>query len=230
MVTDPASSCGCAAPGSAPTPERARHLRDALRLEYLTVGWNVVEGIVAVTAALAARSVALLGFGLDSFVETASALILVWRLTTEREAAAAGRALDPAAIERLDRRAHRLVGLSLFLLAAWVAFDAIGTLWRSERPEPSLAGIAITALSLGVMVWLARAKRRAAARLASRALAADSFQTTACWWLSLITLGGIGLNLLLGWWWADPLAALVMTWFLAAEGREAWSGEDCRCR
>lgn len=229
MNADPASSCDCAAPGSAPTPDRARHLRDALRLEYLTVGWNVIEGVVAVTAALAARSVALLGFGLDSFVETASALILIWRLGAERDAAAAGRALDRAAIERLDRRAHRLVGLSLFLLAAWVAFDALGTLWRSERPEPSLPGIAITALSLGVMAWLARAKRRAAARLASRALAADSFQTTACWWLSLITLGGIGLNLLFGWWWADPLAALGMTWFLVAEGREAWRGEDCGC-
>lgn len=229
MVTDPAPSCGCAPPQSPPAPDRARHLRDALRLEYLTVGWNIVEGVVAVTAALAARSVALLGFGLDSFVETASALILIWRLTTERDAAAAGRTMDRAAVERLDRRAHRLVGLSLFLLAAYVAFDALGALWRSERPEPSLPGIAITALSLGVMAWLARAKRRAAARLASRALAADSFQTTACWWLSLITLGGIGLNLLLGWWWADPLAALGMTWFLVAEGREAWRGEDCGC-
>jgi len=230
MTMDPASSCGCAPPGSPTATDRTRHLRDALRLEYLTVGWNVVEGLVAVTAALAAHSVALLGFGLDSFVETASALILVWRLGAERDAATAGRALDRAAVERLDRRAHRLVGLSLFLLAAYVAFNALETLWRSERPGPSLPGIAITALSLGVMVWLARAKRRAAARLGSRALAADSFQTTACWWLSLITLGGIGLNLLLGWWWADPMAALGMTWFLATGGREAWRGEDCGCR
>jgi divalent metal cation (Fe/Co/Zn/Cd) transporter len=214
---------------SEPPCDRTRLLRDALRLEYLTVGWNVIEGLVAVTAALAARSVALFGFGLDSFVETGSALILVWRLGAERDAAAGGRALDHAAIERLDRRAHRLVGLSLFLLATYVALDALGALWRRERPEPSLPGIAITALSLGVMVWLARAKRRVAARLASRALAADSFQTTACWWLSLITLGGVGLNLLLGWWWADPVAALGMTWFLAAEGREAWRGEDCGC-
>jgi divalent metal cation (Fe/Co/Zn/Cd) transporter len=229
MTVDSEPSCGCAPPESPPTTDRTRHLRDALRLEYLTVGWNVIEGLVAVTAALAARSVALLGFGLDSFVETASALILVWRLGAERDAAAAGLALDHAAVERLDRRAHRLVGLSLFLLAAYVAFDALGTLWQRERPEPSLPGIAITALSLGVMVWLARAKRRAAARLASRALAADSFQTTACWWLSIITLGGVGLNLLLGWWWADPVAALGMTWFLAAEGREAWRGEDCGC-
>jgi divalent metal cation (Fe/Co/Zn/Cd) transporter len=229
MIADPTPSCDRNASQATPPTDRSRHLRDALRLETLTIGWNVIEGVVAVTAALAAHSVALLGFGLDSFVETASALILVWRLRVERDAATAGRALDRAAVERLDRRAHRLVGLSLFLLAAYVAFDALGALWRSERPEPSLPGIAITALSLGVMVWLARAKRRAAARLASRALAADSFQTTACWWLSLITLGGVGLNLLLGWWWADPLAALAMTWFLVAEGREAWHGEDCGC-
>ncbi len=229
MNGDPASSCGCAAPETTPPPARAHQLRDALRLEYLTIGWNAIEGIVAVAAALAARSIALLAFGLDSFVETASALILVWRLGAELDAVTADRTLDRAAVERLDRRAHRLVGFSLFLLAAYVAFDAIGALWRHERPEPSLPGIAITALSLGVMAWLARTKRRAANRLGSRALAADSFQTTACWWLSLITLGGIGLNLLLGWWWADPLAALGMTWFLAAEGREAWRGADCGC-
>jgi divalent metal cation (Fe/Co/Zn/Cd) transporter len=229
MTVDAADPCNRPPPGNPTATDRDRHLRDALRLEYLTVGWNVIEGVVAVTAALAARSVALLGFGLDSFVETASALVLVWRLGAERNATAAGAALDHAAVERLDRRAHRLVGLSLFLLAAWVAFDALGALWQRERPEPSLPGIAITALSLGVMVWLARAKRRVAARLASRALAADSFQTTACWWLSLITLGGVGLNLLLGWWWADPVAALGMTWFLVTEGREAWRGEDCGC-
>jgi divalent metal cation (Fe/Co/Zn/Cd) transporter len=218
------------APGKGPRAEgRDRQLRDALRLEYLTVGWNVVEGLVAVTAALAARSVALLGFGLDSFVETASALVLVWRLGAERRAAAGGLALDAAAVARLDRRAHRGVALSLFLLAAYVALDALWTLWRRERPGTSLPGVAITALSLGVMVWLARAKRRAADQLGSRALRADSFQTTACWWLSLVTLAGLGLNSLLGWWWADPVAALAMTWFLVAEGREAWRGEDCGC-
>ncbi len=221
----PTDACACQAPAAA----RAPLLAHALRLEHLTVAWNVIEGLVSVAAALAAGSVALLGFGLDSFVETASALVLVWRLRAERDAAAAGRPFDRAALERLDRRAHRLVGLSLFLLAAYIALDALWTLWRRERPEPSLPGIAITALSLGVMVWLARAKRRAAARLESRALEADAFQTTACWWLSLTTLAGIGLNAALGWWWADPAAALAMTWFLVSEGREAWRGEDCGC-
>ncbi len=210
-------------------PERRRQVARALGLEYLTVGWNVVEGAIGVTAALAAGSVALLGFGLDSFIECASGLVLVWRLRAEHGARDGGAAPDHAAIERLDRRAHRLVGVSLFLLAAWVAGHALWSLVRGERPEPSVVGIALTAISLGVMVWLARAKRRAAARLGSRALAADAFQTTACWWLSLVTLGGIGLNALFGWWWADPVAALGMTFFLVREGREAWKGEECGC-
>ena len=196
-------------------------LRRGLRLEYLTVGWNVFEGIVSVAAALAAGSVALLGFGIDSFVETASGLILIWRLRAEKGAK------DPEEILGLDRRARRLVGLSLFLLAAYVAWEAIKRLFLTpERPEPTIVGIAVTALSLAVMWWLAKAKRRAARDLGSRALEADAFQTTACIWLSLIALGGIALNAALGWWWADPVAALAMTWFLVSEGREAWRGED----
>lgn len=210
------------APTSA-APDRAALRAHALRLEYASLGWNLVEGVVAVAAALSAGSVALLGFGLDSFVESASALVLLWRLHAE-----AGQR-DRAAIERLDRRAHRLVGVTLFLLAAWVAFDAARTLWARERPETSVPGMAITALSIVLMPLLARAKRRAAAALESRALAADAFQTTACWWLSVVTLAGIGLNAAFGWWWADPVAALAMTVFLVREGREAWRGEDCGC-
>jgi divalent metal cation (Fe/Co/Zn/Cd) transporter len=194
-----------------------------LRLEYFTVGWNIAEGIVSVGVALAAGSVALLGFGIDSFVETASGLVLFWRLRAERHAR------DHEEVERLDRRAHKLVGLSLFLLAAYVAIESIKVLISRERPEPTWAGMAITAVSMVAMVWLARAKRRSAAALQSRAMEADSFQTTACWWLSLITLVGIALNAAFGWWWADPVAALGMTIFLVAEGREAWRGEDCGC-
>jgi divalent metal cation (Fe/Co/Zn/Cd) transporter len=199
-------------------------VRRALHLEYATVGWNVVEGIVAVGAALAAGSVALLGFGVDSFVETASGAILIWRLQAERGAH------DDEAIDQLDRRAHRLVGFSLFLLAGYIALDAVGALWTGERPEGSRVGMAVTALSIGAMWRLARAKQRAATALGSRALAADSFQTTACFWLSIITLSGVGLNSLFGWWWADPAAALAVTPLLVREGREAWRGDDCeRC-
>ena len=204
-------------------PQRELTLRTALRLEYLTVGWNVVEGVVALSAAVAAGSIALFGFGVDSFVECASGLVLLWRLTAER------RGLDGEAIERLDRRAHRLVGATLFLLAAYVAVDAGHALWERERPSPSWIGIALTSLSIATMYWLARAKRRAAAKLASRALEADAFQTTACFWLSLITLLGIGLNAAFGWWWADPAAALGITWFIGKEGLEAWRGEECGC-
>jgi divalent metal cation (Fe/Co/Zn/Cd) transporter len=234
--TGQAHACGCAHEGSgchagavtssdgeAIAPPRQDLLRRGLRLEYLTVGWNVVEGGVSVAAAVAAGSVALFGFGMDSFVETTSGLVLIWRLRAERWAR------DPEAIERLDQRAHKLVALSLLALAAYVAFDAVKALVTREKPEPTLVGIAITTLSLTVMAWLARAKRRAARGLASRALEADAFQTTACFWLSLITLAGIGLNAALGWWWADPVAALGMTYFLVREGREAWRGEDCGC-
>lgn len=200
---------------------RATLIRRALGLEYLTAGWNLVEGVVSVAAALAAGSVALLGFGIDSFVESASGSIIIWRLLAERAHT------DAEAIEALERRAQRLVALSLFGLAAYIVLDALKTLILQEHPEPSAVGVAITTLSIGVMWWLARAKRRTAIALGSRAMEADAFQTTACWWLSLIVLGGIGVNALTGWWWADPLAAIGMTYFLVREGREAWKGEDC---
>lgn len=199
---------------------RAQLLTRGLRLEYLTVGWNIVEGLVAVTAALAAGSVALLGFGIDSFVETASGLILVWRLHAER------RALDHERIEQVERRAQRLVAGSLVALAAYIVFDAITTLLAGERPGASPVGVALAAVSLAVMWWLARAKRRTAIALGSRAMQADAFQTTACWWLSLTVLAGVGLNTAFGLWWADPVAALIIPVFLLREAREAWEGEE----
>ena len=202
---------------------RTAGVRKALRLEFLTVGWNIVEGIIAVTAALTAGSVALLGFGIDSFVETASAAILIWRLRAERAACDAG------GIDALDRRARRWVAASLVLLAAWIAFDSTTALWHAEKPETSIVGIALTSVSLVVMQVLARAKRRAATALGSRAMEADAFQTTACWWLSVITLGGLALNAALGWWWADPVAALGAAVFILKEAREAWRGEDECC-
>lgn len=200
---------------------RSDLLQHGLRLEYLTVGWNLIEGVVAVAAALVAGSVALLGFGIDSFVETISAGVLIWRLRAEGNGSD-----DEDAIEQIERRAEQLVGISFFALSAYVVFDALTTLISQERPEPSPVGIAITALSIAVMLWLAAAKRRAAKALGSRALAADAQQTQACWYLSVVVLAGIGLNALFGWWWADPVAALGISVLLVREGFEAWSGED----
>jgi divalent metal cation (Fe/Co/Zn/Cd) transporter len=185
------------------------------------LSWNLVEGVVAVAAALAAGSVVVLGFGIDSFVECASSVVLLWRLYAERKD------YNREQIDRLDERAHKLVGASLFALAAYIAFDGGKALWLQERPKSSIAGLVIAAISVPVMLQLARAKRRVAAAIESRALHADSFQTTACVWLSIITLVGAGANAAFGWWWADPVAALAMTYFLVSEGRDAWRGDDC---
>ncbi|MEO6776853.1 MAG: cation transporter [Kofleriaceae bacterium] len=200
---------------------RTRTLAHALLLEYLTVGWNVIEGVVAITAAFAAGSVALLAFGIDSFVECASGGFLIWRLRAEKTAK------DGAAIERLDRRAHQLVGWSLFALAAWVLVDASTALYTQERPAPSVVGMVMLGLSIGAMYGLAKAKRRAAAALKSRALEADSFQTSACFWLSIVGLVGVGLNAAFGFWWADPVAALGIAVLLVKEGREGLRGKSC---
>jgi divalent metal cation (Fe/Co/Zn/Cd) transporter len=224
MASDHA--CGCetsCASGDAPAPARREHLARALGLEYLTVGWNIAEGIIAVSAAVLAGSVALLGFGIDSFVESASGLVMIWRLQAERRASR-----DDATLDAIEHRARRLVALSLFLLAAFVVVDAADTLWAGERPAFSLIGVILTSVSLVVMLWLARAKRRVARALGSQAMEADAFQTTACWWLSLAALAGITLNGALGWWWADPAAALVIAALIAKEAREAWEGkQDC---
>lgn len=202
------------------TAERPALLRRALRLEYLTVGWNIVEGVIAIAAALASGSVALLAFGIDSFVESASGSVMIWRLRAERRAA------NEERVEEVERRARKLVAGSLVLLAAYIAWDSITSLLSNERPEPSIVGMLLAVASLSVMWWLARAKRRVGAALGSRAMIADAFQTDACFWLSLFLLVGIGANALFGLWWADPLAALAMTFFIGREALEAWRGED----
>lgn len=203
--------------------ERAAMLKGALKLEYVTVGWNVVEAVVAVGAGLAANSVALVGFGIDSVVESVSGGILIWRLRAEKIG------MDTGELERLDRSAHKLVAGSLFALAAYVTVDALRALWVQDRPEASVVGIGLTGVSMLVMAWLARAKRRAAALLESRAMEADAFQTSACWWLSVFALAGVGLNAAFGWWWADPVAALGMVAFILKEARAGWRGSDCCC-
>lgn len=201
------------------TPRRAL-IRRGLLLEYLTVGWNILEGIIAIAAGVASGSVALIGFGMDSFVESISGSILIWRLRAEWGGA------DAERVEQIERRAERLVGIAFLVLAAYVAFEAARALLAAEAPDASPVGIVLTALSIVVMLWLARAKRRTGEALDSRALIADSMQTLACWYLSLVALTGLVLNAVLGWWWADPLAALGISVLLVREGLEAVRGEE----
>ena len=194
---------------------RAATARRGRVLQYLTIGWNCLEAAASIVAGVIAGSTALVGFGVDSVIETSSGAVLLWRLW------------DGERGEEKERLALRLVGVSFLLLAAYVAFDAVKSLVMREPPETSYTGIGIAALSLVVMPLLARAKRRVAVNINSRALQADSRQTDLCAYLSAILLAGLVLNALFGLWWADPLAALVMVPIIGKEGIEALRGEVC---
>ena len=196
-------------------------LNRGLLLEYITVAWNIVEGIIAIGAGILARSPALIGFGADSFIESISGGVLIWRLDGERSGKH-----DEEAVERIERRAERLVGVSLLAIAAYIAFEAIRALLTAEAPDASPIGIGLTAISIPAMVWLARVKRRTGEALGSRALIAEAQQTYACWYLSSVTLVGLALNSLFGLWWADPVAGLAIVVILIREGWEAWNGGD----
>jgi divalent metal cation (Fe/Co/Zn/Cd) transporter len=188
-------------------------------LTVATVGWNVIEAAVAIASGWASRSIALIGFGLDSAIEVTSALVVVWRLTTD-----AGEELAEAG----ERRAVRLIALSFFLLTGYVTLNAISTLARAEAPQQSPTGLVLLALSLIVMPGLFVAKRRVAARAGSVMLGADASQTKVCTYLSGAVLLGVAGNAMLGWWWLDPIAGLAVAAVAAREGRNAWvSGELC---
>jgi len=170
---------------------------------------------VAIGAGLFASSIALIGFGVDSLIESLSGGILLWRLQGTETG------------ESRERLANRLVSVSFFVLALYVAFEAGKTLLRHEESETSIVGIVLSIVSLIVMPLLARSKRRVAAKIDSRALFADSRQTIICAYLSAILLGGLLLNALFGWWWADPIAALCMLPMICREGMEALQGRSC---
>jgi Co/Zn/Cd efflux system component len=176
-----------------------------------TIAWNTVEAVVAISAGAAASSGALVSFGLDSTVEVSAALVALWYLGGEGD-------------ER-GGLAGRLIGLSFWSLAAWVTFDAVTDLIARDAPETSTVGIALTAVSVVVMPALAVAKRRTGRALASRALVSESNETLVCAYLSVAVLVGLSLNAAAGWWWADPVAALVVAAIAAREGLEAWRGE-----
>ena len=187
--------------------------RRGLRLEYLTIGWNVLEGIVAIASGVAAGSVALVVFGLDSFIEVGAAGVVVWEL----------KGID----ENREKKALRIIGATFFVLAGYVAITATRDLLLRERPSESVPGLVLAAASLLVMPGLAWAKRRTGKRLGSATLVADSAETLLCSYLSAILLVGLALNAAFGWWWADPLAAYGIAVLAVREGREAWRGDTC---
>jgi cation diffusion facilitator family transporter len=188
--------------------------RRALRLEYVTIGWNVIEALVAIGAGLVAGSVALIGFGVDSGIEVISAIGLLWRLRI------AGPHAEVAEESAAEKRALYIVAATFFLLAAYITYEAIDSLLRAEEPLTSPIGIILSIASLAIMPALAIAKQRTGRDMGSRALVADSKETWVCSYLSLTLLIGIGLYALLGWWWADPIAALAMLPIIVWQGWE----------
>ena len=198
-------------------------LKRGLRLEALTITWNVVEAFVAIGAGWLAGSVALVGFGLDSTIETIAAAALYVRLRAEMRGASEEEA------EAHEARALRVVGVTFLALATYIVYEAGSTLWFRDPPDVSRLGIGLAALSLAVMPFLAWAKYRTGQMLKSRALIADAKETIACSYLSLTLLLGLGANAVFGWWWADPVAALAMLPWVIREGLEALEESKADC-
>lgn len=197
---------------------RADLVRRGRWLEYFTIGYNSLEGLIAVAAGLIAGSIALVGFGFDSLIEVTSGVALLWRLHAD---------VDEARRERVEAISLMIVGVCFVVLVVYVSYDSVKALIRREAPEVSIVGIVLAAVSLIIMPLLVRAKKLVARGIDSRALMADSKQTELCTYLSAILLGGLLLNALLGWWWADPVAALIMVPIILKEGIEALRGDTC---
>lgn len=200
--------------------DRASIARRGRRLEYFSILWNVLEGLVAVVAGLMAGSISLVGFGIDSFIEVTSASVLLWRMSVDA---------DITCRERNERLALKIVGGSFLALSAYIGYESVADLVRRQAPEHSLPGIVLACVSLVVMPLLSRAKRKVGTALGSAAMHADAKQTDFCVYLSAILLVGLLLNALFGLWWADSVAALAMVPIIAKEGLEGLCGEGCRC-
>lgn len=198
--------------------DRIAVARRGRRLEYFTIVWNTLEGIVAVVSGAVAGSISLIGFGIDSFIEVTSGATLLWRMTVDA---------DTEKRDRNERLALRIVGICFVALATYVAYESTSDLWLKHAAEHSVPGIVLACVSLVVMPLLSRAKRRVGNALDSAAMHADARQTDFCVYLSAILLGGLVLNATLGWWWADPLAALAMAPIIAREGIEGIQGKAC---
>jgi divalent metal cation (Fe/Co/Zn/Cd) transporter len=197
--------------------------RIGLRLVIATMAYNVVEAIVALWSGTAAESVALVGFGLDSVIETFAAGVLLWRLGVE------ARGADRETVERTEQRVRRFIGLTFVLLAIYVTWQAGWTLWQQAAPHESVVGIVLSVASLVIMPLVAFGKLRAAREIGSASLRAEAKETLACSYMSFTLLLGLVANAAAGWWWADPVAALLMVPWLVKEGREGLRGEVCCC-
>ena len=202
------------------TADRTAMIRQAVRLEYITLSWMTVEAAVAIGSGVAADSLTLTAFGIDSLIELASAVVLVWRLTVELQH-------GHAFAEKAERTASRIGGALLFALAAYVVASAGWKLWTQQGAEFSLPGLIISVLAIPTMYFLSRRKLQVANAIGSRALRADAVESMTCGWLAFVVVGALIAQLLLGAWWVDPLASLGIVWFVIREGREAWEGETC---
>jgi divalent metal cation (Fe/Co/Zn/Cd) transporter len=198
--------------------DRSSLVKRGRKLEYFTIVYNSLEGLVALVAGLMAGSIALVGFGFDSLIEVTSGAALVWRLHLDA---------DESRRERIEKITLRIVGVLFLLLAAYVSYDSIKSLIWRDQPHESIPGIILAIASVIVMPLLVRAKRKVARGIKSGALMADSKQTELCTYLSAILLVGLLLNALVGWWWADPVAALIMVPIIVKEGIEGLRGETC---
>jgi divalent metal cation (Fe/Co/Zn/Cd) transporter len=198
-----------------PAADRAALVRRARLLAWIGVGWHVIEAAIAILAGLAASSIALIGFGADSLIESAAGFIVLWRFASS----------SPGA----ERRAQQLIAISLYVLAAYVAIEATRALTGGGEPATSWVGIGLAAFTAATMPPLAIAKARVGAKLNSSATTSEGRQNMLCAYLSLGLLAGLGANALLGWWWADPVTALAIAAIAVREGRDAWRGEDPAC-
>ena len=196
-------------------------LRRARFLVGVTMAYNALEGVIALTSGIRADSVALVGFGLDSYLELAAAGVLFWRLRVEEHGA------NPVQLATAERRVQRFVGLTFLVLAAYVTGQALWVLWRATAPSESPVGIALAVVSLVVMPLVSWGKLRAAQEVGSAALRAEAKETLACSYLSFALLLGLAANAISGWWWADPVAALLMVPWLVKEGMEGIANEEC---
>ena len=202
--------------------DRNSIVRHGRGLEYFTVAWNALEGLVAVIAGAFAGSISLVGFGIDSFIEVTSGAVLLWRMSVDAEVCRR---------ERNERRALMIVSVCFLVLASYITYESATDLWSKKAPERSIPGIILACVSLIVMPLLSRAKRRVGCALGSAAMHADAKQTEFCTYLSGILLAGLLLNAFFGLWWADPVAALIMVPIIAKEGIEGLQGKGCdECR